>query len=134
MRIISTILVLMMTSSLWAQQFGSIEGKVVDAENKMELIGATIALYQNGVLKKGASVDFFGKYSIKPLDPGNYDVEIRYLGYKPQRRAGITVTANQTTVVNFAMKAAVNIAGGKDTVVEVTYYKEKLIYPTSTKK
>ena len=48
MRILTTIFILLMTSSLWAQQFGSIEGKVVDAENKMELI-VLLALKNNQV-------------------------------------------------------------------------------------
>ncbi len=67
-------------SSLSAAQ-GSITGKVLDKETSEPVIFATVALYKDGVLIKGAESDFDGIYFFDNLSFGDYTIEADYVGY-----------------------------------------------------
>ncbi len=58
-----------------------IRGIVTD--NKKEpLVNATVQILQNGVLKGATLTDFDGRYAIKGLDCGSYQLRASYLGCK----------------------------------------------------
>ncbi len=63
----------------FAQQ-SSIYGKISDQKTGEELLYAKIILYKNGVFVTEGTTDFEGNYSIL-IDPGKYDLHIRYWGY-----------------------------------------------------
>jgi hypothetical protein len=61
-------------------------------DNKGEpVVNASIAVMQNGKLVGGAISDWDGNYSIKPLPPGNYDMEVTYTGYLQEKLTNIFV-------------------------------------------
>ncbi|AGC77899.1 TonB-linked SusC/RagA family outer membrane protein [Nonlabens dokdonensis] len=74
---------LLISCSLSAQSSRNISGKVVDAANKEEILGATIFIKGT---KKGAvtSMDGTFNYTIKSNDINNAVLLISYLGYKSQ--------------------------------------------------
>ena len=55
------------TSSLIAQELGSIESKVIDAADQKNFSFSSIELYQNGVLKIKEVSDIDGQYSMKNI-------------------------------------------------------------------
>ncbi len=67
----------------------SISGIVKDTKNGEELVGATIAVKE---LKTGVTTNAYGFYSISLL-PGNYTIEVSYLGYETQQHK-IELTAD----------------------------------------
>ncbi len=69
--------ILLMASQLVAQKF-TISGKVKDAANGEELIGATIFIKG---LKTGTITNEYGYFSLS-LDEGDYELEIDYLGFE----------------------------------------------------
>lgn len=75
----------------------SIVGTVSDSLSKESLIGATI-MYSPG---KGTTTDSNGKYKIN-LQPGKYNLEIRYFGYKV---INYSVDIKSDTIINFQMKS-----------------------------
>ncbi len=77
-----------------------IRGVVTD--NKKEpMVNATVAIYQNRILKGGTVTDFDGVYSVKGLDSGLYDVTVSYIGYKSVTTA---VSVSVSTDLNFKME------------------------------
>lgn len=83
-------------------QIGEIQGKVTDTDSGEGLPFANVAIKVGGVTT-GAQTDFDGFYSIKPIPPGNYDVETSYLGYQTNITAGVLVTADKITFLDIKM-------------------------------
>ena len=65
----------------YAQQKGSISGKVFDASDDEPLYGANVLIENTAI---GSATDFDGIYKISGLDPGKYKIVYRYLGFKTQ--------------------------------------------------
>lgn len=94
-------LLLFGTIALVAQT--SLEGKVKDKESGEPILFATVALYKNGVLTTGVETDLDGNYFFSDIQPGTYDVEASYVGYKTSRINGVVCKAGQNTRVNIDM-------------------------------
>lgn len=89
----------------FSQGTGSISGVIVDKVTKETMIGASIVIQGTTT---GANTDLDGKYLIKNLNPGVYDLEIRYISFATLSIKGVKVEAGNTTVVNAALEAATN--------------------------
>jgi hypothetical protein len=75
----------------------SISGEVRDQQSGEDLIGAVISVPS---LKIGVSTNAYGFYSLS-LEPGNYELEISYVGYQTQK---INVTLNQNVRLPISLK------------------------------
>jgi hypothetical protein len=84
---------------------GEIAGKVLD-EKKEPLLSATVQVFKGGILQGGNVTDFDGLYSIKPLDPGNYDVLVSFTGYDSVMITRVVVQPGGKTPLNFNMVRA----------------------------
>ena len=73
------LLLLLTTSSLWAQNTAELSGKITDKATQKPLIGADIYLKE---LKKGANADVQGNYYLKGIPEGYYTIIGSYLGYQ----------------------------------------------------
>ena len=73
------LLLLLTTSSLWAQNIAELSGKITDKATQKPLIGADIYLKE---LKKGANADAQGNYYLKGIPEGTYTIIGSYLGYQ----------------------------------------------------
>ncbi len=73
------LLLLLTTSSLWAQNSAELSGKIVDKATQKPLMGADIYLKE---LKKGGSTDMQGYYHLKGIPEGTYTIIGSYLGYQ----------------------------------------------------
>ncbi|MBK5286489.1 MAG: carboxypeptidase-like regulatory domain-containing protein, partial [Bacteroidia bacterium] len=103
-------------------QTGSIQGKVVDKTTKEPIPFANVAAYMNGSLIGGAQTDFDGKFSIKPLNPGSYDVKTSIIGYGPKEVTSVLVSTDKITFLDFDISKGIDID-----VVDVVGYKVPLI-------
>src|SRR6201996_9745456 len=79
-----------------------ISGRVLD-DQKQPLPSAAVQVYQGGILKGGNITDYDGNYTIKPLDPGYYDVLVLYTGYDSIRITNVVVVPGDRTTQNFTM-------------------------------
>ena len=61
------------SSSILAQS-GSLEGKITDKNTGETVPFANVVAERNGNQVAGVTTDFDGNYTIKPLDPGTYDL------------------------------------------------------------
>jgi hypothetical protein len=94
--------VLMLWSGKALGQMGTITGTVHDQSSGEELVGANVLIIGTTL---GASTDIDGKFSIRGITPGLYDVRVSMLGYVAKVVAGVSVVANQTVMLHVAVTA-----------------------------
>ena len=82
---------------------GALKGKIQDAKTKEAIPFANIIVEQGGKQVSGATSDFDGNYTIKPISPGTYDVKATYVGYKPLMIKGVLITADKITFLDIDM-------------------------------
>ena len=87
-----------------------LQGTVTDAATGDPLIFATVAVYQNGVLRTGTETDLDGFYSLTELEPGNYDLEFSYTGYSSQRISDVMVEPSTTEMLDAGLSGNMELA------------------------
>jgi hypothetical protein len=102
---------------------GTLMGKVKDKDTGEPLSFATVIVYLNGNTVNGGSADIDGKYSIKPLEPGSYDVSVQSVGYKTYTVKGVVINSSRITTLPDIMLVSSTELGE----VEVVDYKVPLI-------
>ena len=85
--------------------FGTIKGQIINEEGE-PVYGATIKITQGGVLVGGTQTDEKGKYTYKPLDPGQYEVLAQSMEFSAQRINKVDVGPDRTSYVD--MKVSLN--------------------------
>src|SRR5690242_15843711 len=80
---------------------GTIRGRVTDPSGSA-LVGAQVILQQNGA---SVVTDAQGQFFLNDLDPGNYGLEISYVGFSPFKK-GAVVAAGQSVSVDVKLEVA----------------------------
>ena len=90
-RILTILLVCLCSFSAMAQNSGTIQGTVTDAQGAL-IAGATVqALDQDkGVVARDATTNSDGIFVLQPLQPGTYTVKVQAKGMKNLRRANVS--------------------------------------------
>ncbi len=86
-------------------QSGVIRGRVFDKVNNEELPFANLMLQPGGIK---ATSDIDGTYVFENLEPGNYNLEVRYASYQATAISDIPVSNAKETEVNVGLKTAVD--------------------------
>jgi len=86
-------------ASISKAQSGTIKGQILNNDHEA-VIGATIKLTQGGVLITGAMTDVDGKYTIKPLNPGVYEIIVQSPEIRTKQMKGIEVDPDKTSYVD----------------------------------
>ncbi|MBM71657.1 MAG: hypothetical protein CL847_02605 [Crocinitomicaceae bacterium] len=117
---ISFFAAVLLLSSAGLSQVGSgtLKGTVTDGDLGDPLPFSSVVVFLNGNQVSGTNTDFDGKYTIKPISPGTYDVLISFVGYQPKKITGVKITANKIQFVNAALNVGVMIDEAE--VVEYT--------------
>lgn len=119
LRILLLFVFTVFSGSAFAQE---ISGKVLD-EKKEPLINAAVQVFKGGILMGGTVTDYDGMYTVKPLDPGYYDVLVQYTGYDSALRTGVVVSTGRTPVnFNMARHDATNLKA-----ITIVQYRKPLI-------
>ncbi|MEZ4844145.1 MAG: carboxypeptidase regulatory-like domain-containing protein [Bacteroidia bacterium] len=123
---LSVILVLVGVITGFGQSnFGEIRGKVLDKKTRGALDYAEIVAMKEGIGKGGGFSDDDGNFTIKPLEPGKYTLQVSYPGYNDAKVVDIVVTSNNITYQNIELEP---IEGGvKLVTATVTVYKTALV-------
>ena len=81
-------------------QNGEISGKITDEKGEA-IPFANVSIVENGKSTGvGATTDFDGFYSIKPLNPGKYDVKFSFVGYTSVIKSEVIVRNDKTTYLD----------------------------------
>jgi len=104
-------------------QTGTIKGRVLDKTTNEPLPFANVIVELNGTQAGGAQTDFDGNFTIKPLNPGTYDLKASFVGYTGAEVKGVIVSAEKITFQDIKLpKGSVDI-----TQIDITEYKVPLI-------
>ncbi|MBN1695737.1 carboxypeptidase regulatory-like domain-containing protein [candidate division WOR-3 bacterium] len=94
----------MFTQDANAAVTGKIAGIVMDARTGEPLPGANVIIEGTD---RGAACDMDGYYFILRLEPGDYNVQARMMGYKTLTLTGVKVTSGHTTPLDFELETTV---------------------------
>lgn len=83
-------------------QFGEIRGVVTDKVSGIVLPGATVSCKVNEIIL-GTITNEKGEYVLKPLTPGDFNIQISFVTYKKQSYNAISVSAEKATYVDVAL-------------------------------
>ena len=117
------IISIVLTGVLAFAQDGSIKGKVMDKETGEAIPFANIIAESGGKQFGGATSDFDGYYTIKPLAPGKYDVKVTFVGYQSTLLPDIVVSPDSSIIVDIKLAGATGVLN----CVEVIGYKVPMI-------
>lgn len=104
-------------------QTGEIKGKVFDEESKQTLPGANVYVEVAGNMV-GTMTDVDGRFTLKPLPPGIYNLHASFMGYQKYILKGVNVNPDKITFINDIQLAFNTNMMNPYNVVE---YKVKLI-------
>jgi len=88
---------------------GSLQGKLTDASTGEPLPFVNIVLQKGGQQVAGGATDFDGKYTIKPIDPGVYDVLVSYVGYNSKKIEGVKVNNAKITFLDINLESGIKL-------------------------
>ncbi|HUF69268.1 MAG TPA: SusC/RagA family TonB-linked outer membrane protein [Longimicrobiales bacterium] len=103
MSTVGALLLLVTTAGTAQAQGGTIAGRVTTEEGT-PLVGAQVQLEATGY---GAATDEEGRYQIRDVRPGTYNVTVEFIGYATQRRPNVVVRSDQVAAVDFRVATQV---------------------------
>ena len=99
----------------------AITGRVFDGSSGDAVPFANVIVFDmNNKQVIGTTTDFDGLYTLKPIPPGRYTIQISYVGYQPNKQT-IQLSADQQMIKDFSMSAGVELSA------VVVNYKKPLI-------
>jgi hypothetical protein len=113
------LLAIFATQLAMAQGTGKLKGKIIDEEDGLPLIGASVMIVGS---YKGTVTDVDGNYLLTDIKPGDYSVKIQFLGYGTKQFTGISIKEGQTTTLNVKLSSSrevlqtVTVVGRKEQV------------------
>lgn len=96
-----SLIFLLISAGLFAQETASLKGKVIDDSNGETLIGATVLILGT---YKGVSTNFDGNYFIDGIKPGDYSIKVTYIGFTDKIFNGITLKKGETKTLDVRLK------------------------------
>ncbi|MEX0965730.1 MAG: TonB-dependent receptor [Bacteroidia bacterium] len=105
-------LFLLVASAIQAQD-ATLKGKVTDKETAEALIGANV--YFKGTTK-GEITDIDGKYEIRDISSGTYDLVFSYMGYEQLVMTGLRFEPGEQKTINVQMKMSA-LTFGEEVVI-----------------
>ncbi|HCD53590.1 MAG TPA: TonB-dependent receptor, partial [Balneolaceae bacterium] len=98
------LLVVLLPTMAWAQSTGNISGVITEESTGETLPGVNVRIVGTNF---GAATGFDGDYLIRNIRPGEYTLEITFIGFQVVQVTGIKVEAGETTIVNQALQEKV---------------------------
>lgn len=101
-------------------------GTIIDAETGEALPFVNILILKDGSMIMGASSDFDGKYMVKPIPSGVYDVRFNYMGYHPVDYKYVRMTPDRITFLDTELHSSIQLS--EVVVAEEVEYSVPLIH------
>lgn len=105
MRFLSLLGILFFSQFVFCQN-GTIKGSVLDDSNGSTLPGVNVSIKE---LKFGTNTDSDGKFTLRNIKAGTYEVEFSFMGYQPKIVSEVIVVANETTILDVTLKEVKNL-------------------------
>lgn len=99
-KLIYTSILIIATMNLFGQSnFGTLKGTVIEKATNEPIPFAHVSV-KYGEKKFMTATDIDGKFTIKPLNPGTYNLEITFVGLDTLRKTGIAIDPDKITFLN----------------------------------
>jgi carboxypeptidase-like protein/TonB-dependent receptor-like protein len=115
MKQILLVIIVFFTGSIFAQQTGSLAGRVTDIDTKAPVPNVSIIIQE---LEQGIYANDKGQFYISDLPVGSYSVAFQIIGYQTQIKTDIIIKSNRTTYLNGKLKRAALIIEGISAKIE----------------
>ena len=89
-------------------QSGTLKGKVTDAMTGETIPMANIVVKLDGATIIGGASDFDGNFTIKPINPGTYVVEVSFIGYTTIVQNNVLISPNKITFIDYELNTSAN--------------------------
>ncbi len=96
-----SLLFLLFTGTLQAQNTGALSGSVKDKLTQEALIGVSIKLEGTDI---GTATDVEGNFRIAGIPPKSYNIVATYVGYAAQTKFNVVITTGNTNQLNFELE------------------------------
>ncbi len=123
-----TICILFASTLFVYSQTGALQGKILDKDTKEPIPFANVAVFSGGDLVTGGTTDFDGKFVIKPLTPGTYNLRASFIGYQTKEISNVVVGGDKITFQDIQLGTTAETLE----TVEVIEYKVPLIQKDQT--
>ncbi|MCW3103646.1 MAG: hypothetical protein JWO09_2086 [Bacteroidetes bacterium] len=124
-KLLSTLSIVVASAGLLlAQNESSLKVKLIDKTTKETIPFANVVVEMGGIQAGIGTTNIDGEVTIKPLNPGKYNVKATYVGYQAVQMENINVAVGKTVYLNIEMSAGTTLD-----VVEIIEYSEPLIDP-----
>ncbi|WP_271783922.1 TonB-dependent receptor [Aquimarina algiphila] len=121
MRKLFTIAALLCLGAVFAQETGTIAGKLLDKESNNQPLPFANVVVQG--TSKGSSTDFDGLFEITDIPAGTYTIEFSFTGYQTVEIPNVVVEADKVAVVDATMGATA--AALEEVVIKVVTNRER---------
>ncbi len=98
-RWVCALLLMFVTPIAWAQS-GNVAGRVYDEQTGEELVGANVLIMKTTL---GTKTDLDGKYVIKNVAAGRYDLRFSFVGYVSKVVTGVQVQSGETVTIDVSL-------------------------------
>lgn len=88
---------------------GSLKGVIKDEKTGETIPFAAVVVKEGETQIAGTATDIDGKYTIKPLAPGKYDLYIQVVGYNTKVIAGLIINSDKITFQDVNMSGGINL-------------------------
>jgi len=105
--IILFLIVLFTSLNVFAQS-GTLKGKITDAMTGETVPMANVVVKMDGATIIGGASDFDGNFTIKPINPGTYSVEVSFIGYNTIIQNNVLISPNKITFSDYELKVSTN--------------------------
>lgn len=104
-KLLFTLGIVLITSTLFAQSQGTLQGKITEKDGRTPVPFANVIIEASGRNHGGATSDFDGKYTIRPIPPGRYTVKATFVGFRPVQINDVVIKADGITFVDIQMES-----------------------------
>lgn len=90
---------------------GTLSGTITSSPGGTAIVGATVQLLQNQIVKATATTGSSGNYSATSVTIGTYDVQVSASGFGTALKNAVTIAPGVTTTLNVGLTAPGTISG-----------------------
>ena len=101
----------------------ALQGTVLEATDNEPLPFVNIIISRDGKIITGGASDFDGRFNIKPIKPGYYDIEASFIGYEEVLYKSVYFADDKVVIKDIKLKESSNTLSE----VEIVSFKKALI-------
>ena len=125
--LVAALVLTCLVPSYGQEEWGAITGTVSDPTGSRVPSATVVVTERNTRLSRTVTTDSAGQYTVSPLRPGNYEINVTKAGFRNELRSGVVLTIQSTVRLDFGLQV-----GAAEETVTVTSAASMLESQTSS--